>query len=154
MLLKHSGGGGASVNPLRAAFETLVAGRDRLAAAVDALAPLLDAAPIADSRSTAQLVEDAAPAKALPAGRKTKRQKVAKAKPAKSRRGISNETIAKIQALDAKGKPQTEIAEACGVSIPTVKKYSDAAPVARTNGDKPAPIPAAKTDPRTGRPWV
>jgi len=150
------------VTPLRAAFETLVAGRDRLAVAIAALSPLLDGESLVESAPPAASIAATGPVKALPAGRRKQRAAKAVPKPkgtrrrksATGRRGISDETIAKIQALDAKGKPQTEIAEACGVSIPTVKKYADAAPVAPTNSDKPAPVVAAKTDPRTGRPWI
>jgi hypothetical protein len=74
------------------------------------------------------------------------------ARPAKgkgSRPRVTPETIARIQAMDGQGKPIGEIAAACGVSTPTVKKYADMKPVPRSAGNG-APIAAAPAK----RPWV
>lgn len=147
------------MNPLRAAFDTLVAGHDRLAAAIAALSPLLGVEPPLEPAPTELVV--AAPAKALKPGRTPKRsvkkvKATKKARPAKgtgSRPRITPETIARIQAMDGQGKTVKEIVAACGVSAPTVTKYANAAPV-KLNGAKPESATVGRTDPRTGRPWV
>lgn len=147
------------MNPLRAAFDTLVAGHDRLAAAIAALSPLLGVDPPLET-APAELVV-ASTAKALKPGRTPKRtakkgkaaKKVKSAKGKGSRPRITPETIARIQAMDGQGKTVKEIVAACRVSAPTVTKYANAAPV-KLNGGKPEPVAVGRTDPRTGRPWV
>lgn len=121
--------GGGAVN-YAALHAGLLAERAQLDALIAALAPFIAQAP---------------PANGFVA-KKGKQAKAAK-KITGSRPRITPETIAKIQAMDGQGKRQGDIAAACGVSIPTVKKYANAKSV------KVAPS-VGKVDPRTGRPWV